>query len=143
MVHEDILLDPCNFCYQWVLMYRRHCKHFGVPRKEQMPLLLFICQIADAVITSEIDTPRSRRRGRPSLEGSLEVTPVSKRPSRAPDLHDTPSGIRYDAKNHWPIHRPDRPRCMVCKEKTRICCKKCQKGLCITESRNCFLSYHS
>ena len=125
------------------LMYRRHCKHFGVPRKEQMPLLLFICQIADAVITSEIDTPRSRRRGRPSLERSLEVTPVSKRPRRAPDLHDTPSGIRYDAKNHWPIHRPDRPRCMVCKEKTRIGCKKCQKGLCITESRNCFLSYHS
>eukprot|EP00795_Rhopilema_esculentum_P009567 gene9567-17318_t len=75
------------------LMYRRHCKHFGVPRKEQMPLLLFICQIADAVITSEIDTPRSRRRGRPSLERSLEVTPVSKRPRRAPDLHDTPSGI--------------------------------------------------
>ena len=108
-----------------------------------MPFPLFISQIADAAITSEIDTPRSCRRGRPSLERGLEVTPVNKKPRKAPDLHYTPSGIRYYAKNHWPMHHPDLPRCLVCKEKTQIGCKNCQKGLCITENRNFFLSYHS
>ena len=109
---------------------------------EQLTLAFVIATIADSLISDPV-TPNQRKRGRPSLDSNADESPRSARkPRKAPDLKDTPDGIRFDEKNHLPIYRSDHPRCKVCKEKTRNGCQKCGKGLCITESRNCFLAYH-
>ena len=69
---------------------------------------------------------------------SLDTSVPPKRPRKAPDLREVIPGIRYDKHEHWPIHREDRPRCFLCKEKMRLGCSKCEKGLCLTKDRNCF-----
>ena len=73
---------------------------------------------------------------------SLDTSFSPKRPRKAPDLREVIPDIRYDKHEHWPIHREDRPRCFQGKEKTRLGCSKCEKGLCLTKDRNCFTNFH-
>ena len=45
------------------------------------------------------------------------------------------------SSNDWPIHREDRPKSFHCKEKTRVGCNKCGKGLSLTKDTNRFVEY--
>ena len=83
--------------------------------------------------------------GRPRLNTSVVDFDISFSPKRrrqAPDLPEIVPDVRYDNYEHWPQHRGDRPRCCLCKEKNRVGCTKCQKRLCFTKDKNCFVDFH-
>ena len=58
----------------------------------------------------------------------MEEKTTSKRLKKAPDFKEVPVDTRFDIVDHWPVHRDERPRCFLCKEKTRRSCSKCKKG---------------
>lgn len=112
-------------------------------KEKQMSLVEFTLNVA-ASLMKNAKPIKKRTPGRPSTSSSVvEQEPsTSKRPRKAPDLIGTPEDIRFDNYKHWPTHREDRPRCFVCREKTRWGCSKCEKGLCLTKERNCFVIFH-
>ena len=107
-----------------------------MPIAKQHDLLRFTCSVSQLLAEATIQRKGS---GRPSIE--TPSASKDKLPRKATDMA-TQADIRIDAANHWPVHRPDRPRCNHCGEKTRIGCEKCKKGLCLTEKRNCFKDFH-
>lgn len=134
------------------LLYRKHFDVISSSGKKNClgkderckTLIQFTSEVAQSLISNARHV--KKKRGRPSLDTSLnesfENVDQSKKPRRAPDLLLTPDNIRLDEVSHWPVHREDRPRCFVCKQKTRLGCLKCGKGLCLVKERNCFLEYH-
>ena len=120
----------------WCL-YRRISKQQNVALAKQLDLLRFTCSVSQSLAEATI---QRKGRGRPSID--LPSGSKDKLPRKAPDMAPQ-ADIRTDATNHWPVHRPDRPRCIHCGEKTRIGCEKCRKGLCLTEKRNCFKDFHT
>ena len=134
------------------LLYRKHFEEFNSGNKENLrketckTLVQFTSEVAQSLIANAREV--KKKRGRPSLEDSLnestnDVNHPQKHRRNAPDILQTPLDIRLDETAHWPIHREDRPRCFLCKEKTRIGCSKCEKGLCLFKDRNCFVAYHN
>ena len=109
----------------WCL-YRRLSGHGGVPLAVQTDLLHFTAQVASSLVRSVVP---KRGRGRPSLEPTEDDIAQRRRrpPTRIPQ-----DDVHHDGLQHWPEHRPDRPRCSKCGDKTRIGCTKCRVGLCIT-----------
>ena len=120
----------------WCL-YRRLSGQGGIPQAEQTDLLHFTAQVASSLVRNYLP---KRGRGRPSLEPTEDDT--AKRPRRPP-TRIPQDDVRHDGLQHWPEHRPDRPRCSKCGDKTRIGCTKCRVGLCITASRNCYKDFHT
>ena len=64
-----------------------------------------------------------------------------KRPRKTPDLREVILDIRYDKHEHWLIHKEDRPRCFLCKQKTRLGRAKREKGFCLRKGKNCFTNF--
>eukprot|EP00795_Rhopilema_esculentum_P005805 gene5805-11104_t len=92
----------------------------GIPRAEQTDLLHFTVQVATLLIRSFLP---KRGRGRTSLEPTEDD--IAKRPRRLPTRFPQ-DDVRHDGFQHWPEHRPGRPRCSKCRDKTRIGCTKCR-----------------
>lgn len=122
----------------WI-KYRKDFDKLNHPstKPKRKTLIQFTTEVAAGLLKGQIIS--KKRAGRPS---SLSNKTPSKAPRKAPDLKEVPDHVRYDEVGHWPVHREDRPKCFYCKEKTRIGCKKCKKGLCLTKDRNCFLEFH-
>ena len=106
----------------WVL-HKKHCNVLGITKKNQLTLIQFTAEVSDGLIKNAILQPRCSG-GRPRLNTSVfsefDTSLSPKRRRRAPDLQKVAQDIRYDKSEHWPIHREDRPRCFLCKEKCRI-----------------------
>ena len=101
-------------------------------------------EVSSALVKNVKPTPK-KRVGQPALNdtsSSLDTSFSHKRPRKAPDLREVIPDTRYDKYEHWSIHREDRPRRFLHKEKTRMGCSKCEKGLCLTKDRNCFTNFH-
>ena len=106
-------------------------------RDKNLTLIQFTMEVSSALVENAKPTPK-KRVGRPALNdtnSSLDASCSLKRPRKTPD-------IRYDKHEHWPVHREDRPRYFLCKEKTRLGCSKFEKGLCLTKDRNYFTHFH-
>ena len=125
------------------LMYRKDYVilnkkgQFHDNRDKNLTLIQFTMEVSSALVKNAKPTPK-KRVGRPALNdtnSSLDASCSLKRPRKAPD-------IRYDKHEHWPIHREDRPRYFLCKEKTSLGCSKFEKGLCLTKGRNYFTHFH-
>ena len=113
-------------------------------RDKNLTLIQFVMEVSSALVKNAKLIPK-KRVGRPALNdtsSSLDTSFSPKRPRKAPNLREVIPDIRYGKHEHWPIHREDRPRCFLCKEKTRLGCSKCEKGLCLTKDRNCFTNFH-
>ena len=86
-------------------------------------------EVSSALVKNVKPIPKIRV-GRPALNdtsSSLDTSFSRKRPRKAPDLLEVIPDIRYDRHEHWAIYKEDRPRCFLCKEKTRLGCSKCEK----------------
>ncbi len=121
----------------WCL-YRRVASSCSTVIGRQLDLLEFTSAVSSSLAEGVVE---KRRRGRPSLEGREEED-QPKMPRKAPDNRPPQPDVRTDGMGHWPIYRGDRPRCFHCGAKTRLGCIKCGKGLCLTDSRNCFVDFH-
>ena len=86
-------------------------------------------EVSSALVENVKPIPK-KRVGRPALNDTsskLDTSFSRKRPRKAPDLREVIPDIRHDRHEHWAIYREDRPRCFLCKEKTRLGCSKCEK----------------
>ena len=119
------------------LIYRRYCNQLEVPKKSQISLLKFTMAISSALTKSTT----VQRVGRPSKRQSDDHLPLVRRKVPTPAPVDD---IRYDNVAHWPEFREKKNKCRLCKTGTRrVYCKKCDLCLCLNNSRNCFVTYHS
>ena len=109
-------------------------------KQKQMSLIEFTMNISSSFLKNAKPVT-VRKSGRPS-SSFMEKSTTYKQPKKAPHLKDVPADTRFDNVDHWPVHRDERPRCFLCKEKTRWGCSKYKKGLCITKERNCFRYFH-
>ena len=109
-------------------------------KQKRMTLIEFTRNVSSSLLKNAKPVT-VRKPGRPS-PSFMEKSTTSKRPRKAPDLKEVPTDTRFDNVNHWPVHRDERLRCVLCKEKIRWGCSKCEKGLYITKERNCFHYFH-
>ena len=75
-----------------------------------------------------------------SLDLSIEES--CSRPRKLTNIQRVPDDVPLDGYCHWPLHKPKRSHCALCKGKTRRS-SKCEKGLCLNENRNCFKDFHA
>ena len=128
------LLDMC-VVNAW-LLYRRHCLQRGIAKCKT--LLIFRSEIAHALLRAGKTT--TRKRGR-SANNSPTLELVNKKKVRkAAKVVDD---VRYDCVGHWPAHTEKKQRCKLCiTAYSRVKCVKCDKALCFTKNKNCFMEYH-
>ena len=136
-------------------MYKRHCEHLQTSKKDRLDLLSFSISISNALLCCDSDDPSKvislRKRGRPSRSDPIESsdedeaqsTSVGKK--RAFHKRSVPEEARYDQVWHWPsmVDASKRRRCKVCQKLTQNMCTKCDLPLCISHTRNCFVSFHT
>ncbi|KAJ4438315.1 hypothetical protein ANN_14257 [Periplaneta americana] len=73
-----------------------------------------------------------------SVSTSKETTP-----KRTPLVPRPVDDARDDTIDHWPFHIENKQKCKLCmKVYSRLKCIKCNKSLCLTKDKNCFLKYH-
>ena len=104
-------------------------EQFHDNRDRNLTLIQFIMEVSSALVENVKPIPK-KRVGRPALNDTsskLDTSFSRKRPRKAPDLREVIPDIRHDRHEHWAIYREDRPRCFLCKEKTRLGCSKCEK----------------
>ena len=116
------------------LIYRRHCNQLKVSKKSMLSLIKFTMMIAAALT-------RFRTIGSPSKRKSDVDLPLERRKQPAP----VPvADVWYDNVAHWPEFCKKENKCRFCKTGTgRVYCTKCDMCLCLSNSRNCFVAYHS
>jgi len=120
------LLDIC-VNNAWIL-YRRHHTQLIGSEKKYMPLKDFKYSIAKTLLTQ-------LKIGRP--KNTLIVSKRIQKPTPKPMIN-----TRLDNFDHFPQH-VKKGRCVLCsKGQTVISCIKCEKRLCINNTRNCFYTYH-
>lgn len=114
----------------WFL-YKRDCVVDQV--KNPLPLRKFQAMAATAMMKSG-----KASKGRPTA-AMMMSPPVKKRKVSVAPVPD----IRYDKVDHWPLIKPTRNRCRLCKDgRTDMQCSKCKVFLCLVKGRNCFTTYH-
>ena len=121
------------------LLYRRD--KLGVPRRNQLPLLKFKYEVAEA-LHKQNKAVGPAKRGRPST--SVETTYEAKK-SRGHNSNAIPQqSIRQDNTDHFPIYKEKRARCKLpgCKSPPHFFCHKCKVYLCIDKNKNCFWNFH-
>ena len=115
------------------LLYKRHMKQKG--QKPVKTLLDFQTEIAYGLTSASKSI--ERKRGRPSTENG------QMKKKRRVQVEPT-SDVRFDGIQHWPIPTTKKGRCKNCPSGfSRITCGKCKVSLCLTNSKNCFLSWHT
>ncbi|XP_031356899.1 piggyBac transposable element-derived protein 2-like [Photinus pyralis] len=115
------------------LLYRRDCRLHDITSYKK--LVVFRSEIGHAFLQS---LSKDRKRvGRPS---SRESSPQlqRKRTVNPQPIDD----VRYDGREHWPVHIEPKQRCRSCQAYSRLACEKCKIPLCLTKDRNCFKAYH-
>ena len=128
------------------LQYRKHCEALEITKKQQHTLVQFTLLVSNSFVKTSVPATQAKQAvDRPRLNVSsgsqLDVSLSPTRRRSAPDVFPVNVDVRYDNYEHWPIHREDRPRCFLCKEKCRIGCSKCEKD-CLNKDRNCFRQFH-
>jgi hypothetical protein len=81
-----------------------------------------------------------RTPGRPSLSSQLQAKRQRRRLQQCPTTDS-----RLDNISHWPQYTSFRMHCRVpsCKGQSRVRCTKCGVYLCLSNERNCFITYHT
>ncbi|KAJ8867453.1 hypothetical protein PR048_031255 [Dryococelus australis] len=117
------------------LLYRRHCTQRGFTK--HLPILALRSDMAHALLKPGHSVVR--KRGRPSQD-SPTPSAVKK---RAPLIPNPVDEVRFDNTGHWPEHLANKQRYKLCiKAYSRVKCSKCDKALCFTKDKNCYLKYH-
>ena len=138
----------------WIL-YKRHCDHLDIPKKERLGLLMFAISISNVLVSCDSEDPSEvlevRKKGRPSRNDPVEQadedeaksTPQAKK--RAYHKLSVAEETRYDEIGHWPsmVEVAQRRRRKVCQNLAQNLCTKCDFPLCITHSRNCFVKFQT
>ena len=128
------------------LLYRRHADQLKINKKKQYTLLKFVMEISDVLVKEDdLIQSNARGRGRPS-QVSLERVETELMASKRRKMSiPTPcNDIRLDNNSHWPEFKDGKNKCRLCKVATsRVCCMKCKVFLCMNNSRNCFLDFHT
>ncbi len=112
------------------LQYKRDCVSYGIPLKDQMPLLYFRLEISECLIKC----------------GSIPLLlPSPGRPRVVAQRH-LPNDVRFDGLGHFPIYQKKRLRCKYANcgltHFSNIYCEKCQVALCLNKNNSCFREYH-
>ena len=83
--------------------------------------------------------------GRPSKRKSDGDLPLERRKESAPIPAPVPAPAPVpDNVPHWPEFLKKKNKCRFCKTGAgRVYCTKCDMCLCLSNSRNCFVAYHS
>lgn len=123
----------------WIL-YRRHCEQKEIPKKNQLTLLKFSIELADALMNSSQRTTPSR--GRPRKRPLENAEEEQQKPGKAPAQPNPCPDVRFDGVDHWPQAVKDKRRCRNCQASVRMMCSKCNIYLCIVPERNCFKNFH-
>ena len=129
-------LDLC-ICNAW-LSYKRDCVALG---ENSMPLKMFRLDISRHARCQKAVGARITRQ---SVE--LDCSPVLKKGQRATMPTETQ---RFDTKQmHLPKFVSTRQTCKHCSKKgdihlSRWICITCKEALCLSDSRNCFLLFHT
>ena len=125
----------------WIL-YRRDCKDFGVPPKNEMALFEFKQRIAECLV-KEGKCAEPKKVGRPS-SSSIEADHLSKKRKGHATNPIPQKNIRLDSTGHWPLAKERRGRCKKpgCKASPVFFCNKCNLYLCINAKNNCFYDFH-
>ena len=107
------------------LLYRRDCKDFGVPPKNEMALFEFKQRIAECLV-KEGKCAEPKKVGRPS-SSSIEADHLSKK-----------------RKGYATNPKERRGRCKKpgCKASPVFFCNKCNYYLCIKAKNNFYYEYH-
>ncbi|KRZ68528.1 hypothetical protein T10_3787 [Trichinella papuae] len=121
------------------LKFKKDCTNNGIAPKNVMDLMEFMLSVSDSLIKLE-KTYVTRKRDRPQTEHTDEEEVSPSRPVRrtTQPLDIAPT----DQTGHWPEMMTCKKRCRVCQKTCQIRCMKCDVHLCITNTRNCFFSYH-
>ena len=129
-----------SICNAW-LLYNRDCVEDGT---KPMSLKTFRLQVSEKFRGQDTDT-RNERASRPnSTEAAAPSHPKWGYRAKLPDTK-----VRTDAKlGHMPVAVKQRQTCKCCSTKEHIhrsrwMCSICKVALCLSESRNCFNTYHS
>lgn len=120
-------------------LYHNDCKSNGFLSKDIMSLLKFRMDVADT-LTNTPDRTR-RESDEDDFPQTARRTYKVYRPAIAPS-----EGKRYDGYEHYPssdaLKAPRSCRMENCGSRSRIKCEKCNVYLCLSRSKNCFISYH-
>ena len=130
------------------LLYRRHCDHLRIGKKQRLSLLDFVLEISESLISANKVVPMETtggKPGRPTKRKSSEAAGPSAKVGRKPTTPLPSNDARCDQLGHWPNPvNGNRSRCRYCKDGfSKIFCSKCKICLCLREGKNCFLDYHN
>ena len=118
-------------------LYHRHANQLKVNSKSVIRLKDFQAQIAYALAMK--GKQAQKKRGRPS--NSPQPTTKKQRKPAGPTTTDD---VRHDNFAHWPTPVEKKMRCKNCiYHFSRMKCSKCDVALCLNNSNNCFLDYHT
>lgn len=140
-------------CNAWVL-YKRDFNAWKAGSDEKvMPLKKFRLAISNFARCQKGLIPRS-------LRSSMDSPSAADRVPTSQDVDNSllrrgqktippPDGLRYDqSKYHCPVYVQNRQTCKLCSKKSEVhrtkwICNVCRVALCLSDTRNCFLPYHS
>ena len=128
------LLDMC-VVNLW-LLYCRHFSQRGITKCKT--LIIFPSEIEHALFRAGKTT--TRKRGRLTNNSPTLELMSKKKVRNSTKLVDD---VRYDCVRHWPAHTEKKQRCKLCiKAYSKVKCVKCEKALCHTKDKNCYMEYH-
>lgn len=78
------------------LLYRQHCQLLGTASKDVMNRQQFQARIASSLIL--VNSERTRKRGRPSIEKTEATTVTARKKARKGPSDE----VKMDAVGHWP-----------------------------------------
>lgn len=101
----------------------------------------------DGILQNDLDRTDEKCESIPPIVVCKQEKCVLKKSTNEYDEEPSTShNARYDEIRHWPYHddKNSASRCKLpkCKNLTHVFCEKCQKHLCFTSKRNCFVAYH-
>jgi hypothetical protein len=124
------------------LLYRRHCTILKVPKRKEMSLLKFSCEVAEGLIFQNKVVQPVATPGRPAKRKRLEAE-TSTKPGRKPTIPLPSESYQFDQLGHWPEPQSKRRRCRHCKNGySQVYCSKCKVCLCLRNGSNCFEEFH-
>ena len=129
-----------SMCNAW-LLYKRDCKEDG---KQPMSLKTFRLQVSEVYRGKDTVNRKMRATRRNSVGVGTPPLPKHGQRSKQPDVK-----TRADVKlAHMPVAVKQRQTCKFCSTKAEVhrsrwMCTICKIALCLSESRNCFVAYHS
>jgi len=91
------------------------------------------------LVTNSTCSSQGREDNYEEKSPTLELVNRKKVPNPTKVVDD----VRYDCVGHWPVHAEKKQRCKLCiKAYSRVKCVSCEKALCLTKDKNCFIAYH-